>query len=115
MSRLDKIPGLVLRQHQRTEADLAAIGEPYSAKRSVRCGKTALGHMQSLSDGPATLHEKLPYCGRHLLLSCWLTMAILSQLELSVRPSGGVGREGNDVARFFSAFTSNLTGPALQR
>ena len=91
MSRLDKI--LVLRQHQRTEADLAAIGAPYSAKKSSRCHKTALGQMQSLSDGPATLHEKLLYCNRHLLLSCWLTTAALSQLELSVRPSGR-GRKG---------------------
>ena len=29
MSRLDKIPGLVLRKHQQTEADLAALGEPH--------------------------------------------------------------------------------------
>ena len=34
-ARLDKIPGLVIQRQQRLKADLAAIGELKSAKRSA--------------------------------------------------------------------------------
>ena len=86
MSRLDKIPGLVLRKHQQTEADLAAIGEPNSAKRSARCRlPNSFGPGALSRSWGCILHKIVFSCGRHLLPDCWLAMAVLRGRRCTTR------------------------------